>query len=193
MNMRRTWLSCLAALLLGACANQDHNTSTSVHVGVGVGYHDPWYHGGYYPYYPPAVIVPPPHPVHPPGVRPPGEGRPPVEGAPPRPTHPIALPPASGQYPGGSRPSVSQPIAKPPASAYTPSVSQPKANTRQARPSYSRPPSIPSRPRPMPMGGGRRRCGTCRAGYAFQPSSDFTSVNSSRPSTPHSRPLPDCL
>lgn len=83
MKLRRVLCSGIFLLVLGACASSGHQHSTSVHVGVG--YQDPWYHGGYYyGHYPPAVMVPPPSP-----------GRPPINERPPVAKPPIAKPPVS--------------------------------------------------------------------------------------------------
>jgi len=71
----------LGLLLLGlftGCESTESDTAVSGGVYYGVGFYDPWYHGGYY-YDDPDIIVTPPN-------------RP---DAPARPTQPIALPPAS--------------------------------------------------------------------------------------------------
>lgn len=94
MKLRRVLCSGIFLMVLGACASNGHQNNTSVHMGVG--YHDPWYHGGYYyGNYPPAVMVPPPYPARPPGNRPPVDGRPPIDARPPVAKPPIAKPPVS--------------------------------------------------------------------------------------------------
>ena len=75
-----TALLLLIPALIGCESTDGGGTHVSGGVYYGVGLYDPWYYGP--GYYPPDVIVTPP----------PSGGTTP---SPPRPTHPIAMPPAS--------------------------------------------------------------------------------------------------
>ena len=59
----------------------------------GVGFHDPWYYGGYWYDDPDIIVTPPPRPVEPP----------------PRPVHPIAPAPAPAPRPTPSIPTMPRP------------------------------------------------------------------------------------
>ena len=90
MNMRALHNSFKAAALLmlalgmfSGCESTGGGGSADAGFYYGTGLYDPWYYGGYWDD-PDIIVTPPP-------------GRP--ENPPPRPTHPIALPPASAPRP----------------------------------------------------------------------------------------------
>ena len=78
----------VALSLLSGCSSTDGGGSVSGGVYYGVGFHDPWYYGGYYYDDPDVIVTPPDRPS-----------------APARPTHPIATPPAAAPRPMPSIPS----------------------------------------------------------------------------------------
>jgi hypothetical protein len=73
-------LAGLGLLVFGGCSSTDSGGS-SASMYYGVGFYDPWYHGGYY-YDHDVIVNPPDRPA-----------------APPRPANPIARPPSGGARP----------------------------------------------------------------------------------------------
>jgi len=78
------------------CESTDGGASVSGGAYYGVGFYDPWYHGGYYYDDPDLIVTPPPRPTEPP----------------PRPVHPIAPAPAPRPMPMPSIPSAPRPATR---------------------------------------------------------------------------------
>lgn len=92
ISLKIVSLALLLAVFVG-CESTDGGGSVSGGMYYGVGFYDPWYHGGYYYDDPDIIVTPPPRPTEPP----------------PKPVHPIAPTPAPRPTPMPSIPAAPRP------------------------------------------------------------------------------------